>query len=478
MIFFFFSSRRRHTRLQGDWSSDVCSSDLTRRRPGGPRGAGGTRGGGPSGPRPGCYAYSQFVQKAHRLIRRRSRACRNARHFAHRSGGRPARLDIFPKGPACLDLHASAQHRAVFNREAFRAQVPGNIRRTPQLNLLAPYDFSIDAPAHDDFSREDVRFDFAVGTNGDAAGVAQVEFPFDVAVHEQIFAAAHFALDPNSLANARRRVRGKGSCCIGFRITDGSCARRVPSRCGIIRGWLGLNFFFLPHGDTSTKIFSFSKSLFVGWLGVRPRNREHITALTFCKAQYLAAISICALTGYTTHCEFRSYTPTIGCAPLITSLHSARAIPTSPRPFRPLRAQTLSSKRAFPTSAPARNRHRARRLLGSWCPPEKHARKYNALAVFGNSKSPELCCAICARPRIARASPLLPSCCSPRAPLARFFPSERPARRDRAPSTLPHPRKHATSVRSPPPPAPFPRDTLEPLAWRGRHKNCRRLEPR
>src|SRR5256885_7602404 len=30
--FFFFSSRRRHTRLQGDWSSDVCSSDLAGRR--------------------------------------------------------------------------------------------------------------------------------------------------------------------------------------------------------------------------------------------------------------------------------------------------------------------------------------------------------------------------------------------------------------------------------------------------------------
>src|SRR5688500_20248169 len=28
--FVFFSSRRRHTRLQGDWSSDVCSSDLAR----------------------------------------------------------------------------------------------------------------------------------------------------------------------------------------------------------------------------------------------------------------------------------------------------------------------------------------------------------------------------------------------------------------------------------------------------------------
>src|SRR5215213_10577996 len=27
---FFFSSRRRHTRLVSDWSSDVCSSDLMR----------------------------------------------------------------------------------------------------------------------------------------------------------------------------------------------------------------------------------------------------------------------------------------------------------------------------------------------------------------------------------------------------------------------------------------------------------------
>src|SRR6266511_5074090 len=29
MSFFFFSSRRRHTRFSRDWSSDVCSSDLT-----------------------------------------------------------------------------------------------------------------------------------------------------------------------------------------------------------------------------------------------------------------------------------------------------------------------------------------------------------------------------------------------------------------------------------------------------------------
>src|SRR6266487_5883038 len=31
-FFFFFSSRRRHTRWTGDWSSDVCSSDLLRGR--------------------------------------------------------------------------------------------------------------------------------------------------------------------------------------------------------------------------------------------------------------------------------------------------------------------------------------------------------------------------------------------------------------------------------------------------------------
>src|SRR5207249_5848112 len=28
VVFFFFSSRRRHTRSKRDWSSDVCSSDL------------------------------------------------------------------------------------------------------------------------------------------------------------------------------------------------------------------------------------------------------------------------------------------------------------------------------------------------------------------------------------------------------------------------------------------------------------------
>src|SRR3712207_8202455 len=37
-VFFFFSSRRRHTRYWRDWSSDVCSSDLPVRRPPAPWG--------------------------------------------------------------------------------------------------------------------------------------------------------------------------------------------------------------------------------------------------------------------------------------------------------------------------------------------------------------------------------------------------------------------------------------------------------
>src|SRR5207249_7231775 len=33
VCFFFFSSRRRHTRSKRDWSSDVCSSDLKDPKP-------------------------------------------------------------------------------------------------------------------------------------------------------------------------------------------------------------------------------------------------------------------------------------------------------------------------------------------------------------------------------------------------------------------------------------------------------------
>src|SRR5699024_12086548 len=57
IYFFFFPSRRRHTRSKRDWSSDVCSSDLptlptaTRSRPRPPTGRAGS---GESSPRESC----------------------------------------------------------------------------------------------------------------------------------------------------------------------------------------------------------------------------------------------------------------------------------------------------------------------------------------------------------------------------------------------------------------------------------------
>src|SRR5438046_9321576 len=80
MILFFFSSRRRHTRLVSDWSSDVCSSDLVnvgrdRRRPAGGGGRSESAGGGgPALPR-GASARSRDVA-ARSEERRVGKECR------------------------------------------------------------------------------------------------------------------------------------------------------------------------------------------------------------------------------------------------------------------------------------------------------------------------------------------------------------------------------------------------------------------
>src|SRR2546422_6761288 len=78
--FFFFSSRRRHTRCSRDWSSDVCSSDLARRcargdRPAVPAGpAAGRRGRRPAsrraaGPGAGIRAMNDVVLQARGLVK-------------------------------------------------------------------------------------------------------------------------------------------------------------------------------------------------------------------------------------------------------------------------------------------------------------------------------------------------------------------------------------------------------------------------
>src|SRR5690606_20713592 len=76
MCFFFFSSRRRHTRFSRDWSSDVCSSDLSffagsvgptgRRRPGQRRPA------HPTTPCPGAHraVAPRYRERSHQRRRR------------------------------------------------------------------------------------------------------------------------------------------------------------------------------------------------------------------------------------------------------------------------------------------------------------------------------------------------------------------------------------------------------------------------
>src|SRR5256885_7693297 len=62
VVFFFFSSRRRHTRLQGDWSSDVCSSDLS--EPVGLRSAAVS----PAGLRGACWAAAAAAKQQESAI--------------------------------------------------------------------------------------------------------------------------------------------------------------------------------------------------------------------------------------------------------------------------------------------------------------------------------------------------------------------------------------------------------------------------
>src|SRR5256886_12886902 len=67
VLFFFFSSRRRHTRFDCDWSSDVCSSDLL------------THELTPAGPVPtafdpnGVYPYVSYVATSPRPVRKKYR---------------------------------------------------------------------------------------------------------------------------------------------------------------------------------------------------------------------------------------------------------------------------------------------------------------------------------------------------------------------------------------------------------------------
>src|SRR5256886_8053675 len=65
---FFFSSRRRHTRFDCDWSSDVCSSDLRAHPPAAVGAGAAADGGAVVGPVPGPLRPDGGVPGGHDLL--------------------------------------------------------------------------------------------------------------------------------------------------------------------------------------------------------------------------------------------------------------------------------------------------------------------------------------------------------------------------------------------------------------------------
>jgi hypothetical protein len=113
---------------------------------------------------------------------------------------------MFIEWLARFDFNASAQHGAVFDHEAFRLQITSNITGAPELDLFAANNFAVYVAAHDHFARKDVGLHFAIRADSQAA-VAQIHFPFDVAVDKEIFAAGNFTLDANALTDAGGSLR-------------------------------------------------------------------------------------------------------------------------------------------------------------------------------------------------------------------------------------------------------------------------------
>src|SRR2546422_7974760 len=85
-VFFFFSSRRRHTRRSRDWSSDVCSSDLF------------------------CFASTRSYGKGHEAKQKH-----NHRNNCQNDSGCSKRL-FFDHGRVS-DLHQEKQHQSPRSEE-------------------------------------------------------------------------------------------------------------------------------------------------------------------------------------------------------------------------------------------------------------------------------------------------------------------------------------------------------------------------
>src|SRR3974390_216845 len=109
-------------------------------------------------------------------------------------------------------------------------------------------------------------------------------------------------------------------------------------------------------GHLNSLLVYFLKSLRVaGWFATQ--NLKPITALMTCKGQVKVFPRFLCL--YRLQPRPSAHSPTLSPRTWCFAFR-APAVPTSPQPFRPTRAQTALSIRASPTSVPGRNSHLSR----------------------------------------------------------------------------------------------------------------------
>src|SRR5256886_9263698 len=130
---FFFSSRRRHTRFDCDWSSDVCSSDLG-------RGAGRSRGAPPGRRGEGRRALPRDARREHRA--RPARGLSRARAQEQldlpglRAGGEGRTGEAALSGAAPYPERADASHETPRVRQGLR--VRARLRRRDRGAAVSP----------------------------------------------------------------------------------------------------------------------------------------------------------------------------------------------------------------------------------------------------------------------------------------------------------------------------------------------------
>src|SRR5438067_8395709 len=114
--FFFFSSRRRHTRSKRDWSSDVCSSDLLGYVDSGMMGT-------PENDVPGSFWQADVDEAAERLaaILREERADVLLTYDDHGNYGHPDHIKVHTVGVRAAELAGTADvYEATMNRDETR----------------------------------------------------------------------------------------------------------------------------------------------------------------------------------------------------------------------------------------------------------------------------------------------------------------------------------------------------------------------